>query len=376
MARTGSKVVLNLTGADAMRHVEPGDFISHLRSFQGGFEYSQYAGKVSAAYTVLEPLPCAVPQYLKYLFKSNLYIQGLQSTTDQLRDGQSIRFAQVALLPLPVPDIETQKKIATFLDREIAEIDASIVDQEQFMGLLRERRAATISHAVQRGVTSPVALKDSCLPWLGLVPEHWSVTRVSRFFDVTLGKMLDAGREVDADSVILPYVRAANIQETGLATESVNKMPFTAAEAAELDIRQGDLLVVEGGAIGVNVYMASDLVGWSFQKTVNRVRPLSSSVNAGFLGYALDALRYGGVLDMLANKSTIAHLTAEKLERIVLAFPPMAEQSMIVRHLNREVGDLDAAIADVRQVIALLQERRAALISAVVTGGIDVQGSA
>ena len=111
MEKTGNKVVLNLTGSDSMRHVEPNDFISHLRSFQGGFEHSTFEGKVSAAYTVLQPLDGVVPEFFRYLFKSSRYVQALQTTTDQLRDGQSIRFAQVSLLPLPLPNQSQQHAI-------------------------------------------------------------------------------------------------------------------------------------------------------------------------------------------------------------------------------------------------------------------------
>jgi type I restriction enzyme S subunit len=373
MERTGNKVVLNLNGADAMRHVEPNDFISHLRSFQGGLEYSPLTGKVSAAYTVLRPEARVVPAFFRYLFKSSRYIQALQTTTDQLRDGQSIRFAQFTLIPLPLPDVLTQTLIASFLDRETAEIDAFIADQEELIRLLAERRAATISHAVTKGLDPSAPLKDSGVEWLGEIPAHWTATRTSRFFRVTLGKMLDAGKVVGADSILLPYIRAANIQEAGLDLRSVNEMQFTVSECRSLDIRRGDLLVVEGGAVGVNVHITEDMTGWSFQKTVNRMRSTSSEMSPRFLGFAIDALRWSGVIDMLSNKSTIAHLTAEKLERMVVAFPPKAEQEAIVTQLEHETREIDEAIADAREAIALLRERRAALISAAVTGKIDVR---
>lgn len=125
MKITGSKVVLNVSGADTMRHVEAGDYVSHLRSFQGGLEYSGLPGKVSAAYTVLMPKVEIEPRYFKYLFKSDLYVQALQTTTDQLRDGQSIRFAQFSSIPLPKPSLAEQRSIADYLDWETAQIDAT-----------------------------------------------------------------------------------------------------------------------------------------------------------------------------------------------------------------------------------------------------------
>ena len=140
MEITGNKVVLNLSGSDNMRHVEPGDYISHLRSFQGGLEHATLSGKVSAAYTVLKPKTPVDARYFKYLFKSALYVQALQTTTDQLRDGQSIRFGEFSLIPLPHPPIAEQRAIADFLDRETAQIDAFITKNEELITLLTERR--------------------------------------------------------------------------------------------------------------------------------------------------------------------------------------------------------------------------------------------
>ena len=148
MALTGNQVVLNLSGADNMRHVEPGDYISHLRSFQGGLEYSAHKGKVSAAYTVLAPRKEVDPHYFRFLFKSKQYVQGLQTTTDQMRDGQSIRYGQFALLPLPYPPLEEQRRIAEFLDRETAQIDELIAKQEQLISTLAERWQAELAKVV------------------------------------------------------------------------------------------------------------------------------------------------------------------------------------------------------------------------------------
>jgi type I restriction enzyme S subunit len=310
-------------------------------------------------------------RYLQYWLGTN-YQPIRNMAGGDLRDGLNLK--HIGAIQTLLPPLRDQHSIADFLDRETAEIDAFIADQEKLVGLLAERRAATIRHAVTKGLDPNVPMKDSGVEWLGKVPAAWEVTRLSRFFTVTLGKMLDAGKDVPPASSVLPYVRAANIQESGITLESVNEMPFTIAESLALDIRKNDLLVVEGGAIGVNVHIEADMAGWSFQKTVNRLRPTNRGSSSQFLGFALDALRWNGVIDMIANKSTIAHLTAEKLERLVLAFPPTGEQRTIVDFLVNENAELDAAIADAHEAISLSRERRSALISAAVTGKIDVRG--
>ncbi len=279
-------------------------------------------------------------------------------------------------LEIGLPSLPTQRQAVAFLDRETAEIDAFIADQEELIGLLAERRAATITHAVTKGLDPSVSLKDSGVEWLGEMPVHWHPAPISRSFRVTLGKMLDSAKAAAAGTTLLPYVRAANIRPGRLSFDSVFEMPFRASEAANLDLRLGDLLVVEGGAtVGMNAVVQEDMPGWSFQKTVNRVRSLRGS-STKLLSYYIDSARERGVIEMIAAASTFQHLTAEKLERFVMPVPPDSEQAEIAAYLDHETAELDVAIADAREAIALSRERRAALISAAVTGKIDVRGVA
>lgn len=148
MEITGSKVVLNLSSSANMKHVEPGDFIIHLRSFQGGLEYSKVAGKVSNAYTVLRPAIELVPSYFRWLFKSAPFISGLAGSTDQMRDGQSINFKKFSTFSLPLPDLETQRRIADRLDRETAETEALIKECTALKELLLKRRQVLITDMV------------------------------------------------------------------------------------------------------------------------------------------------------------------------------------------------------------------------------------
>lgn len=148
MRVTGGRVVLNLEGADTMKRVEERDFIIHLRSFQGGIEFSPLSGKVSMAYTVLRPLDKVDGGYFRWLFKSSGYIQALRSTTDQLRDGQSIKFGQFSSISLADVPLDEQRTIAGFLDRETAKFESLIGKLELHIGRLTEYRSALISSAV------------------------------------------------------------------------------------------------------------------------------------------------------------------------------------------------------------------------------------
>lgn len=186
-------------------------------------------------------------------------------------------------------------------------------------------------------------------------------------FTVTLGKMLDAGRELNPQASFRPYIRAANIRDSGLDLSDVKSMPFTAAESAALDLRREDILVVEGGAVGTCVVLEEDLPGWSFQKTVNRLRPTGSTCSR-YVAYVLRAYRDAGVIDILCNRSTIPHLTAEKLRALrIPAWPPDVQRA-IADFLDRETARIDTLIQEQQRLIQLLQERRQATIADAVHG--------
>ena len=332
------------------------------------------AARLEIDSTLNQSLAAIVPgdtveyRFLHYWLTSNYQnLRGLAG--GDLRDGLNLQ--HLSAVQIPRPDFAEQRAIADYLDRETAQIDAFIAKNEELIALLTERRAAVVARAVLRGTNPNAELRNSGVAWLGHVPSHWKVSRLSRWFSVTLGKMLDEAKFAGTIGELLRYLRASNIKANRLDLGDVKSMPFTPAEQSKFSLRAGDLVVVEGGSIGVNAHIDEDMDGWGFQKTVNRVRSLRGDLTR-FLGYQLDVIREAGVLNMIANVSTIQHLTAEKLERLVVAMPPAEEQKAIVRHINQSTSVIDRAIQTAEQVVGLARERRAALISAAVTGKIDV----
>jgi len=162
---TGNRVVLNLAGADNMKHVEKDDFIIHLRSFQGGIEHSNYAGKVSNAYCVLIPNKQVNPKYFRWVLKSSGFIQELSSTTDQLRDGQSIKFNEFRGIGFPLPSLPEQGIIASVLDSKMAAISQSISAVENLQLKLKELRDSLCNSWFPFGnEIDPSSLGDLVLP--------------------------------------------------------------------------------------------------------------------------------------------------------------------------------------------------------------------
>ena len=270
------------------------------------------------------------------------------------------------------PSLEAQTSIADFLDRETAQIDALIGKQERLIELLAEKHQAIITHAVTKGLDSTAPTKPSGIPWLGEIPAHWTVTKVKHHFSATLGKMLQSANQPLESSVVIPYLRAGNIQPGGIDLNEVKQMPFTPAEAKALDLRTDDLVVVEGGAgFGRSDVLKCDLVGWGFQNHVIRVRS-RASLSTGFLDLVLKMSLANGLIANLSNHATIPSLSSDKLLNLEFPAPPRDEAERICSHVEGRLIRLRDLTNSAKGVISLLRERRSALISAAVTGKIDV----
>ena len=272
---------------------------------------------------------------------------------------------------LPFPPLEEQKQIAAFLDKETTKIDTLVDKQEQLITLLREKRQAIISHAVTRGLNPNVRMKDSGVEWLGEVPGHWEVSLLKWRYEVTLGKMLKS-KQTAPDETEAPYLRAANIQWRGVDTTDVKRMWFTEAEKKKLKLCRDDLLVSEGGDVGRSSLWNEEIEGCYIQNSVNRIRARKNG-DTRFLYYWMYFIKHVGYIDMICNKATIAHFTVEKVGATPCVYPPLEEQKQIAAYLDEETAKIDALIEKCEAAIALLKERRTALISAAVTGKIDVR---
>jgi len=201
-------------------------------------------------------------------------------------------------------------------------------------------------------------------PLWGTLPNGWRIGQVKHTATVTLGKMLqskDSGGDVDA-----PYMRAANVQPNGvLALDDVNEMWFGKVELEQLSIHAGDAVVVEGGqgGFGRAAYVDEDLLGWGFQNSINRLRPIGD-FDGRFIAFYLIALRASGFIRAYANVVSMPHLTAEKLARIPIPLPPLDEQGAIADYLDRETARVDTLIEEQQRLIVMLRERRQAVVDA------------
>lgn len=211
--------------------------------------------------------------------------------------------------------------------------------------------------------------KDSGVEWLGEVPGHWDVAPLKRGYEVVLGKMLqnDASSQ---DDELVPYLRAANIKWNGVDISDIKQMWVSPRDIKQLALAAGDLLISEGGDVGRSAIWKNELEACYFQNSVNRIRSKEGN-STRFLYYWISAIKDIGFIDIICNKSTIAHFTAEKVAGVPVPFPPREEQQTIAAFLDRETGKIDALIAEQRRLVELLAEKRQAVISHAVTKGLN-----
>jgi len=300
----------------------------------------------------------------------------MEQTIQRTKGGMGVSHlfqADLNKFYLPLPPLAEQTAIAAFLDQEAGKIDALVAEQRRLMELLKEKRQAVISHAVTQGLNPKAKLKPSGIEWLGEVPEHWSLVPVSYRYSVQLGKMLDSTKITGEH--LRPYLRVFDVQWGEINTEELPQMDFDEDARSKFRLVPGDLLVNEGGSYpGRSAIWIGRLEECYYQKALHRMRahrPEDDSTR--YLYYLMSWAANQGVFVAGGNETTIEHLPAEKLRRYRFAFPPIAEQLAIADFLEAELGKFDTLTAEAQRAIDLLQERRTALISAAVTGQIDVR---
>ena len=357
MDRTGNKVVLNLAGTDNMKRVRAGDFIIHLRSFQGGIEASAIDGKVSNAYTVLTPEPDAHFGYYRWFMKSVPLIEGLASSTDQLRDGQSINFSRFSRLSLPLPPLETQRRIADYLDRETAEIDAAVADLDKYVELLEQRRLFTV---------------DEVLNSNEAVTSEW--TEMSLKFVIRERFVGDWGGEPGTAEVDSVCVRVADFDRP---TNTVNdQVPttrsYSRAKYEAKRLQHHDILVERsGGGDKTPVGSAMLYTGGDEALCANFIEVVRLKEDQ-LPEYWVHILRreYMGRNTMRFVKQTtgIQNLDPQSFYDQKFPVTSLNEQHSLAEELRQRTSEIDSLIADSTRLRELLLKRRSVLITEVVTG--------
>ena len=379
MELENQRVVQVLTGSELLKHIEPNDFVISMRSFQGGLEWSRQSGCVSSAYIGLIPIKHVVPEFYNYLFKCGPYIQALQSTSNLVRDGQALRFENFSQVWLPIIPDDEQQKIANFLDHETAKIDTLIDKQQQLIRLLKEKRQAVISHAVTKGLNPNAPMRDSGIEWLGEVPEHWRsiplrlIVRTRKGVAFKSADFCDGGIRV----VKASDIKQKTIRETDVFLPEGFVRDYPKALLSTRDIilsTVGSNPDVINSAVGQIGMVPKNLNGSLLNQNTVVFDPDENRVSREYLFYVLQMEGYRKHLDIHAHgTANQSSLSIEDMLNFTISFPTLKEQYEVCQYIRQRQKVLDDLETKASISESLLKERRTALISAAVTGKIDVR---
>ena len=306
---------------------------------------------------VLKIKPGYDARYIAYCLNVTDYgpwIEG--STRDKLTQDK------LKSILVPCPDIEKQSRVSDFLDKETTHFDALIGAKEKLLALLAEKRRSLIAAAVTRGINPKVQMKDSGIPWLGSVPEHWNIERSKWLF-----KERDIRSEF-GDEEMLTVSHLTGV--TTRAEKSVNMFMAESQEGSKI-CEAGDLVIntlwAWMGAMGVSPQRGIVSPAYNVYEPGDRLEKAYLDYLVRIPVFAQEVIRYSkGVW------SSRLRLYPEGLYEIWFPVPPVEEQRAIAEYLRTEIAKLDALQEATDRTIALLRERRTALIAAAVTGKLDI----
>jgi len=359
----------------ARRRVKQGDvIISTVRTYLRAIAQIRNPENnlvVSTGFVVIRPRGELSPDFVGYLLAAPYFVEQVIARSTGV-SYPAISARDLVSIPVAIPPYHEQISIATFLDREMAKIDGLVVEQQRLIDLLKEKRQAIISHAVTKGLNPHAPMKPSGIEWLDDVPSHWDVRRLKNLVDEPLKYGANESAELD-DRTLPRFVRITDIDDSGgLRDDTFRSLPVDIAEPYLL--KDGDVLLARSGAtVGKSFIYTSQWGIACFAGYLIRVRPKTAVCLAQWLFYFCQTSAYWDYVVGRQIQATIQNVSAEKYANLFLPLPPSSEQASIVTFLRVELARFDTLTAEVNQAIALLQERRAALISAAATGQIDVR---
>ncbi|MDA8360205.1 MAG: restriction endonuclease subunit S [Actinomycetota bacterium] len=347
--------------------MEPDDLVFNpMWAIGGGVAVSQVRGAVSTAYRVYSLTGHLLPRFLHYYVRCDAAIQQyalvIRGTTTFDR---SVTRDDFEMMPVPIPPLPQQRAIADYLDRETGRIDALIEKKRDLTERLAERRQALITLAVQGDVGPGAASRGDGVS---------EIRPLRAYAEVALGRQRSPQHE--EGSHMTPYLRAANVKDGILDLTDVKEMNFAPPEQQMFSLKKGDVLVTEGsgslGSVGASAVWSSEIEGpVCFQNTLLRLRPRPGT-DPRFLAWWCRHAFADGIFASVALGANIFHVSADRVRALPLRYVSLSTQRAVADYLDRETARIDALIAKINQQLDLLTEHRQALITAAVTGELDV----
>ncbi|BFL66224.1 restriction endonuclease subunit S [Roseomonas mucosa] len=367
----------HLTRADSLvgyKIVKKDDLVVNIMlAWNRGLGVSEHEGIVSPAYCVFSPNTALDPTFANYVLRSNEYIAYYKAHSTGVIDSRLRIYPDKFLgLTCALPPRPEQLAIAAFLDRETGKIDALVAEQERLIALLKEKRQAVISQAVTKGLDPDVPMKDSGVEWLGEVPAHWEVKPYSKAIWYQEGPGIMAA---DFHDEGVPLLRVAGVQGSWASLDGCNYLDPNKVDNrwSHFRLRVGDLVISASATMGTVSEVGSDTAGAIPYTGLIRLVPNTNFITKSYVRAFTQSILFLRQIEMFKAGAMIQHFGPSHLRQMKILLPPISEQEEIASYLSGQDVKLEKLTAAAEQAIILLRERRAALISAAVTGKIDVR---
>jgi type I restriction enzyme S subunit len=358
------------------KKVAPGDLVYNMmRAWQGGFGTVSVPGMVSPAYVVARPDCSSVTPQVERLLRTPNAIEEMRRYSRGITDFRlRLYWEEFKGLTVVIPPEAERDALDLFLDHETFKIDALIAEQQRLIELLKEKRQAVISHAVTKGLNPNVRMKDSGIEWLGEVPEHWEVGPLKRYWTVTDCKHLTA--EFVDDGIPLASIREVqgnwvSFESAKCTTQHFYEMLIEGGRRPEA----GDLIFSRNATVGEVAQVPVIHPRFALGQDVVLLRQVSSKSSSSFMQNVLRSPVVSNQLDRMMIGSTFKRINVEEIRSLSIPWPPANEQIEIASRIQKQTERFDDLTSEAQRAIDLLQERRTALISAAVTGQIDVRSN-
>jgi len=363
----------------AYKLVQPRDIAyNKMRAWQGAIGASDFRGIISPAYVVMRLREeCNLPRYFHHLYRTPYFAKEAERWSYGITsDMWSLRPEHFKMIYTPQPPPDEQAAMVRFLDYANGRLERAIRAKRKAIALLHEQKQAIIHHAVTRGLDPAVPLKPSGIPWLGNIPKHWELWRISRFARVGNGSTPSRAKPNYWNGGTYPWLNSSQVNRG-----FINSADQFVTQAA---LRECHLPKVPVGSVLVAITGQGKTRGTSavlgIEATINQhiafITPRIPVASAEFIQLALSA----AYLQLRAASedagSTKGAITCEDLKRFKIAIPPTSEQHALLKHVQTETQTLNTTITRLEREIELLREYRTRLVSDVVTGKLDVRPAA
>lgn len=353
---------------------DAGDILfGKLRPYLAKAYCAESSGEAVGDFHVMRPVAGINSRFAQYQILNREFIAIVDGSTFGSKMPRA-SWEFVGGMEVTTPPLAEQTQIAAFLDRETAKIDELVAEQRRLMELLKEKRQAVISHAVTQGLNPNAPMKPSGIEWLGEVPRAWTVIKLGRAVFMQEGPGLRNWQFTDEGTRV---ICVTNITEAGIDFSRLEKFISTEeynSSYRHFTVGRGDVLLSSSGNSWGKVAIYDGEEEVILNTSTIRLNQLEDApLNRDYIAMLLKSDTVREQLGLAMTGSCQPNFGPTHLNCVMVAIPSKVEQSAIVTHLSTYTTKLDTLTAEAQRAIDLLQERRTALISAAVTGQIDVR---